>query len=182
MPIELVGRTVKCGNCPGVYFRTTEYYDPTQILAGEMLDWLPRYGPEGLNWSLPFASHDLGESIICEGCGFPLAPTGILGIDMLILKGEGEPVKAVAGDDSPEPEKPAEEEPEVQEEEKKFADDDPIANLLVQKTCPECGGFFGLDEWENHLASHTPEVRAEIEGKPDAEAVTTKKSWKSKKR
>lgn len=48
-------------------------------------------------------------------------------------------------------------------------EEDPLAKYLTQKACPECGRFFGVDEWEAHLSSHPPEVRAEILKKPEPE-------------
>ena len=40
---------------------------------------------------------------------------------------------------------------------------DSIPNYLKQENCSECGRFFAAgDPWEEHLAKHTPEVRAQI--------------------
>lgn len=45
--------------------------------------------------------------------------------------------------------------------------EDPLAKYTDQKPCPECGRFFSVDEWPNHLASHPADVREQILKKPE---------------
>jgi hypothetical protein len=83
MQLELSGAQVRCPHCGEIYYQTTALYDPKTILTGSMLEWIPKYGEQGYNWSLPFQAYDLSAAVICEGCGGPLAPSGFLGLDRL---------------------------------------------------------------------------------------------------
>ncbi len=165
---------VRCPNCAEAFYETTELYDPNKMTTGEMLRFKKKYGPEGYNWSLPFSDHDMSEGIVCVECGGPLAPSGKVKVEPLSFaegiaqSAEGEnPQAEIAG--IPVLNATEEEEEQLsilsdhtessQEEE---LVEDPMAKYLTQKACPECGRFFGVDEWEVHLASHTPEVRAQI--------------------
>lgn len=153
------GLKVKCKNCGEIFYETTDVFTPEKILTGEMLRWTEKYGPNGLNWSLMFAAHDLAEAIICEGCGEPVAPTGRLSLDGLNVtkdpKGQDDgEKKEISREESQVREKP---ETEVQEE---------IVNPAIQNfPCPECGGhFMGQDAFLNHILSHPKEIQDKILG------------------
>jgi uncharacterized C2H2 Zn-finger protein len=189
MNLDLSSKPVKCPACGEIYYQTTDLYNPKAILTGEMLEWIPRYGEQGLNWSLCFADSDLSESICCEGCQSPIAPTGYLGLDRLVFDQAGEaggqPVDDLGqGQNVPaEVESGLKEEIEAPEPEtKELLDDDPLAKALTLKSCPECGGFYNLSEWGNHLASHPKEVRDRIEAKPEPVAEKPKEPEKPAKK
>jgi uncharacterized Zn-finger protein len=178
MNLNLTGAQVRCPNCSEIYYQTTDLYDPEKILTGEMLEWFPKYGENGFNWSLPFAAHDLSEAVLCEGCGSSIAPNGYLGLDRLhfptgefpaVLETEvvGIPVlNATEGEEEEEQPSILFDHMEPVQEEKQA--EDPMAKYLTQKACPECGRFFWVDEWEAHLATHPPEVRERILKPPEA--------------
>ena len=161
MNIDLSSKPVKCPNCGGVFYETTDEYDPSKMTTGAMLRFTEKYGPNGYNWSLPFSEYDMSEGLVCVDCGSDLAPNGYLGIDKLILTPMDKPERPRI-DDLPQVQADLpleiEDAPEVK--------DDPIAKIMTQKSCPECGGFFTVDEWERHLATHPKEVRDQILGKP----------------
>lgn len=167
MNLDLASKPVKCPNCGGVFYETTEEYDPGKMTTGAMLRFTEKYGPSGYNWSLPFSDYDMSEGLVCVECGADMAPSGYLGIDKLLLTPMDAP-ESPRIDDFPLERATIplqfDDEPEVVEGIK--IEDDPLIKVLTQKSCPECGGFFTLDEWERHLSSHPKEVRDLILGKP----------------
>jgi len=193
MNLELTGAQVKCPNCGAIYFQTTDQYDPRAILTGEMLEWIPRYGPDGLNWGLPFAASDLSEAVICEGCGAPLAPTGRLGLERLVLgegAAEGRGQRAESGEqenkeegrsselgvrsgEETENQGPIGQEPIVEEKAPE------VPSYLVQEHCGECGKFLPIGELEGHIKNTHPKLtKDKIENKGlegSASLDTTKK-------
>ena len=46
-------------------------------------------------------------------------------------------------------------------------EEDPLVKYTTLISCPECGCFYNLDEWEIHLAKHSPEEREEILRQPE---------------
>jgi hypothetical protein len=177
MNLELSGARVRCPNCGEIYFQTTDLYDPRKILTGEMLEWIPLYGPDGLNWSLPFAASDLSEAVICEGCGGPIAPSGYLGLNRLHFPAGVPPIDPalrLPGDSEPgmdsiavlvetEPDEP---QATIIETRETTTEEDSLTKVLTLKSCPECGGFYDLAQWEIHLATHPKDVRDRILAKP----------------
>jgi len=168
MNLDLASKPVKCPNCSGVFYETTDEYDPGKMTTGAMLRFTEKYGPNGYNWSLPFSDNDMSEGLICVECGSDMAPSGYLGIDRLILTQPDEPASPQSGDllqvQATIPLE-IEDEPEVKEE-VKDKENDSLTKHMTQKGCPECGGIFSVDEWERHLASHPKEVREQILAKP----------------
>ena len=77
---------VRCPNCAEAFYETTELYDPNKMTTGEMLRFKKKYGPEGYNWSLPFSDHDMSEAIVCVECGGPLAPSGKVKVEPLLME------------------------------------------------------------------------------------------------
>jgi len=175
MNLDLASKPVKCPNCSGVFYETTETYDPGKMTTGKMLRFTEKYGPNGYNWSLPFSEYDMSEGIVCVECGTDMAPSGYLGVDKLILTTPDASERPRIDDQAQvQATIPLEidEEPEVKE--------NSLTRYLTQKSCPECGGFFTLDEWERHLASHPKEVRELILGKqgPKEEPISPKRVYK----
>jgi uncharacterized C2H2 Zn-finger protein len=173
MNLDLASKPVKCPNCGGVFYETTEEYDPGKMTTGAMLRFTEKYGPNGYNWSLPFSDNDMSEGLICVECGADMAPSGYLGIDKLVLTAPDEP-DAHRTDDQDQrqttipPAGESEGDPfrEHGIPEEVQTSDDSLTRYMTQKSCPECGGFFTTDEWDRHLASHPKEVRDLILGIP----------------
>ena len=79
--MDQICHDVKCPSCGDIYYETSEAYNPDQMTTGAMLRFKKMFGPEGYNWSLPFAGYDMAEAIVCPECGAALAPNGYIKIE-----------------------------------------------------------------------------------------------------
>ena len=141
---------VKCKNCGETFYETTEEYDPSKMVTGSMLRFVEKYGPDGFNWSLPFAEHDMAEAISCVDCGSPMAPNGYLIVEDTVLSQPDTPGCPQIDD---------QDQGQDEDTPEKTKEDVFLEKYFKQKSCPECGGFYSDEEWDRHIASHPKDVK-----------------------
>lgn len=75
-------KLLRCTNCAGIFYRTTDKFNPEVGCIGDMLTLLPQYSAAG--WDA-FTLNDSGESLICPGCEEPYTdPQGFLREGVLV--------------------------------------------------------------------------------------------------
>lgn len=65
-----MSREVVCPGCKGRYHQTTDRFDPDASPNGAMFELMPKYGPDGYNWS-SFPNNESMRSgdLSCPWCG-----------------------------------------------------------------------------------------------------------------
>ncbi|OPY82489.1 MAG: hypothetical protein A4E65_00789 [Syntrophorhabdus sp. PtaU1.Bin153] len=141
---------VRCPSCGETYLETTEHFDPNKMTNGTMLRLIPKYGPDGLNWScFPYDEWILGDALECPGCG---APMGGLQGKVNVLSVE---VKSDGG----------QEEGKEQKEETGGAEKGETGQEVTRTNdahvCPECGrSFEKAIALVGHMKSHDTREKA----------------------